>query len=109
MIESLKAVKYIDSKHFFVPEGRRAIELVAGKGSALAQVVFTKPGKLYAFTFSVGDSNNACEGSLIAEAFAGKDTLKVPTVYTMVADHSGSLCGPVIDDVKLLSVRKVRV
>ncbi|XP_050136796.1 uncharacterized protein LOC126612438 isoform X2 [Malus sylvestris] len=138
IIESLKAVKYIDSEHFFVPEGRRAIELVAGKESALTQVVFTKPGKLYALTFSVGDSNNSCEGSLVVEAFAGKDTLKVPyqskgkggfkgarliftavgprtrimfysTFYTMVADHSGSLCGPIIDDVKLLSVRKVRV
>ncbi|KAB2623908.1 hypothetical protein D8674_037861 [Pyrus ussuriensis x Pyrus communis] len=135
IIESLKAVKYIDSKHFSVPEGRRAIELVAGKESALAQVVFTLPGKLYALTFTVGDSNNACEGSLAVEAFAGKDTLKVlyqskgqggfkrarflftavgprtrimfySTFYTMAADHSGSLCGPVIDDVKLLSVRK---
>ncbi|RXH88475.1 hypothetical protein DVH24_000074 [Malus domestica] len=28
------------------------------------------------------------------------------TFYTMAADHSGSLCVPVIDDVKLLSVRK---
>ncbi|KAM2061647.1 hypothetical protein ACFX1T_046683 [Malus domestica] len=134
IIESLKAVKYIDSKHFSVPEGWRAIELV-GKESALAQVVFTLPGKLYALTFTVGDSNNACEGSLVVEAFAGKDILKVPyqskgrggfkharflftavgprtrimfysTFYTMAADHSGSLCGPVIDDVKLLSVRK---
>ncbi|KAM1600895.1 hypothetical protein ACFXTN_023276 [Malus domestica] len=100
MIESLKAVKYIDSKHFFVPEGRRAIELVAGKESALAQVVFTKPGKLYALTFSVGDSNNACERSLIVEQFAGKDTLKVP--------YQSKGKGPVIDDVKF-SVRKVRV
>ncbi|KAM1219709.1 hypothetical protein ACFX2G_047746 [Malus domestica] len=105
IIESLKAVKYIDSKQFSVPEGWRAIELV-GKESALAQAVFTLPGKLYALTFTVGDSNNACEGSLVVEAFAGKDILKVPTFYTMAADHSGSLCGPVIDDVKLLSVRK---
>ncbi|CAB4303248.1 unnamed protein product [Prunus armeniaca] len=135
IIESLKAVKYIDSNHFAVPEGQRAIELVAGKESALAQVVLTKPGRLYALTFSVGDSKNACEGSLVVEAFAGKDALKVPyesmgkggfkrarllftavethtrvmflsSFYTMSADHSGSLCGPVIDDVKLLSVRR---
>ncbi|XP_050382170.1 uncharacterized protein LOC126799093 [Argentina anserina] len=134
IIESLKAVKYIDSKQFAVPEGRRAIELVAGKESALAQVVFTKPGRRYALTFSVGDSNNGCEGSLVIEAFAGKETVKVPyaskgkggfkkarllftavsprtrvmflsTFYTMSSDHTGSLCGPVIDDVKLLSIR----
>ncbi|KAJ6741802.1 F17A17.37 PROTEIN [Salix viminalis] len=31
IIESLKPVKYIDSKHFFVPKGLAAIELVAGE------------------------------------------------------------------------------
>lgn len=136
MIESLKAVKYIDAAHFTVPEGRRAVELVAGKESAIAQVVRTVPGKLYTLTFAVGDANNACEGSMIVEAFAGQDTLKVPyeskgkggfkravltfkavanrtrimflsTFYTMRTD--ASLCGPVIDDVKLLSVRSRRI
>ncbi|TYJ25352.1 hypothetical protein E1A91_A07G044000v1 [Gossypium mustelinum] len=29
IVESLKAVKYIDSAHYFVPQGRRAVELVA--------------------------------------------------------------------------------
>lgn len=135
MIESLKAVKYIDSAHFSVPQGARAVELVAGKESAIAQVARTTPGKTYTLTFSVGDASNACEGSMIVEAFAGKDTLKVPyeskgkggfkravlrfkatsirtrimffsTFYTMKTD--ASLCGPVIDDVKLLSVRSPR-
>lgn len=135
IIESLKAVKYIDSDHFSVPEGKRAIELVAGKESAIAQVVYTIPGRDYVLSFTVGDANNYCEGSLIVEAFAGKDTTKVPyaskgkggfiramlrfkaisnrtrvmflsTFYTMTNDHSGSLCGPVIDDVRLVSIRK---
>ncbi|KAK7255286.1 hypothetical protein RIF29_28693 [Crotalaria pallida] len=134
MIESLKAVKYIDSEHFTVPEGKRAIELVAGKESAIAQEVITTIGKFYELTFSVGDANNACEGSMVVEAFAGRDTIQVPyqskgkggfikgklrfkamrrrtrirflsTFYTMKNDNSGSLCGPVIDNVKLLSVR----
>ncbi|KAL4328363.1 hypothetical protein HN51_026814 [Arachis hypogaea] len=136
-VESLKAVKYIDSKHFTVPEGKRAIELVAGKESALAQTVVTFVSRVYDLTFAVGDANNACEGSMMVEAFAGKDTVKVPynskgkggfvrgklrfkavttrttirflsTFYTMKNDHSGSLCGPVIDDVRLLSVRYPR-
>ncbi|CAA6675227.1 unnamed protein product [Spirodela intermedia] len=34
-VESLKAVKYIDAAHFSVPQGQRAVELVAGRGSAL--------------------------------------------------------------------------
>ncbi|XP_010249980.1 PREDICTED: uncharacterized protein LOC104592350 [Nelumbo nucifera] len=137
MIESLKAVKYIDAEHFSVPEGKRAVELVAGKESAIAQVARTVPGKAYALMFAVGDANNRCEGSMVVEAFAGRDTVKVPyeskgtggfkravlkftaasprtrimflsTFYTMRSDDMASLCGPVVDDVKLLSIRNPR-
>ncbi|KAK7377249.1 hypothetical protein VNO80_02671 [Phaseolus coccineus] len=135
MVESLKAVKYIDSDHFSVPQGKRAVELIAGKESAIAQVARTIPGKTYVLSFSVGDASNSCEGSMIVEAFAGKDTIKVPyeskgkggfkraalkfvavgprtrvmflsTFYTMRSDDFSSLCGPVVDDVKLVSLRK---
>lgn len=138
MVESLKAVKYIDSAHFSVPGGYRAIELVAGKESAIAQVARTIPGKTYTLFFAVGDASNSCEGSMIVEAFAGRDTIKVPyeskgkggfkravlrfkavstrtrimfysTFYTMRSDDFSSLCGPVVDDVVLLSVRNPRL
>lgn len=134
MVDSLKAVKYIDSGHFSIPKGRRAIELVAGKESSISQVVRTVPGRTYALSFLVGDASNSCEGSMIVEAFAGRDTLKVPyeskgkggykravlrfratsprtrimfysTYYTMRSDDYSSLCGPVVDDVLMLSVR----
>ncbi|XP_031498469.1 uncharacterized protein LOC116263035 [Nymphaea colorata] len=134
MIESLKAVRYIDSDHYLVPQGRRAVELVAGKESAIAQVVRTVPGRNYVLTFAVGDANNKCEGSMIVEAFADRDTIKVPyeskgtggfkraelrfnavsartrimflsTFYHTRID--AALCGPTIDDVKLLSMRTV--
>ncbi|KAK4401138.1 hypothetical protein Sango_1219900 [Sesamum angolense] len=137
IVESLKAVKYIDAAHFSVPHGQRAIELVGGKESAIAQVARTIIGKTYALTFAVGDASNSCEGSMIVEAFAGRDTVKVPyeskgkggykravlrftataartrimflsTYYHMRSDDFASLCGPVVDDVKLLSVRKPR-
>ncbi|KAI5396063.1 hypothetical protein KIW84_062307 [Lathyrus oleraceus] len=78
IVESLKAVKYIDSDHFSVPEGKRGIKLVAGKESALAQVVMTIIGKVYVLIFAVGDANNVCEGSMTVEAFAGRDTVQVP-------------------------------
>lgn len=129
-VESLKAVKYVDSGHFAVPKGKRAVELVAGKESAIVQVARTTPGKTYALTFAVGDGNNACEGSMMVEAFAGKETAKVAynssgkgghrraelrftatarrtrimfmsSLYSTTSDGSGSLCGPVIDDVRL--------
>ncbi|KAL3511851.1 hypothetical protein ACH5RR_024568 [Cinchona calisaya] len=125
MIESLKAVKYIDSAHFAVPEGKRAVELVAGRESAIAQVVRTVPGWWYDLVFSVGDAKNSCQGSMLIEAFAGTATLQVPyessgkggfirathrfravskrtrvrflsTYYHMKSD--GTLCGPTIDD-----------
>jgi hypothetical protein len=134
MVESLKAVKFIDVEHFSVPQGRRAIELVAGKESAIAQVVRTIIGKTYTLSFAVGDASNSCEGSMVVEAFAGKDTVKVPyeskgkggfkravlkfvaassrtrimfysTFYTMRSDDFSSLCGPVVDDVTLVSLR----
>lgn len=137
IIESLKAVKYIDSEHFAIPVGNRAVELVAGKESALAQVVCTWPGKAYVLTFAVGDANDSCEGPMEVVAFAGKESVSVSyeskgkggfkraslrflavstrtrimflsSFYTMKSDNSGSLCGPVLDDVKLISVRNPR-
>lgn len=133
IIESLKAVKYIDSDHFAVPKGKRAVELVGGKESAIAQIVRTVPGRKYALSFTVGDAKNACVGDMSVEAYAGKESVKVvyksmgkggslgkyavlkfmavstrtrvmflSSFYTMTSDNSGSLCGPVIDDVKLL-------
>ncbi|XP_022892906.1 uncharacterized protein LOC111407568 [Olea europaea var. sylvestris] len=136
-VESLKAIKYIDSDHFSVPQGKRAIELVGGRESAIAQVARTIVGKTYELTFAIGDASNSCEGSMIVEAFAGSYTIKVPyeskgkggykravlrfkavdirtrvmffsTYYHTSSKDFASLCGPVVDDVKLLSVRNPR-
>lgn len=135
IVESLKAVKYVDSDHFAVPEGRRAVELVAGRESAVSQAVLTVPGRAYVLTFAVGDAGDSCEGRMQVEAHAGRDSVRVPyesagkggsvraelrfvaaaartrvmflsSYYATASDHSGSLCGPVVDDVKLLSVRR---
>ncbi|KAL3528834.1 hypothetical protein ACH5RR_008156 [Cinchona calisaya] len=132
MVESLKAVRYIDSDHFVVPEGKRAVELVAGRESVIAQIVKTVPGKTYDLEFYVGDAKNLCEGSMLIEVFASNSTFYVPyeskaqggsklvllrfkaandrtrirflsSYYHRKSDFSGSLCGPVVDDVKLVS------
>ncbi|XP_010914930.1 BIIDXI-like protein At5g11420 [Elaeis guineensis] len=134
MVDSPKAVKYLDSTHFSVPRGSRAVELLAGKESALAQEVRTVPGRAYALAFSVGDASNACQGTMIVEAFAGEHTVKVPyeskgaggakravlrfraskartrivffsSNYNTRSDDLSSLCGPVLDDVALVSIR----
>ncbi|KAG2671667.1 hypothetical protein I3843_13G005600 [Carya illinoinensis] len=133
IIESLKAVKFIDSKHFNVPSGFAAIELVAGRESAIAQILRTVPNKFYNLTFAVGDAKNGCHGSMMIEAFAAKDTLKVPfksegkgrfktasfkfkalsfrtritffsSFYHTRTDDFGSLCGPVLDQVRVVPV-----
>lgn len=134
IMDSLKAVKYIDAEHFAVPQGRRAVELVGGKESAISQIVRTIPGKLYRLSFVVGDARNTCKGNMIVEAFAGKETIKVPfeskgagsfkaatlpftaislrtrvlflsSFYTTRSDDFVTLCGPVIDQVKLFRLR----
>ncbi|XP_078168967.1 BIIDXI-like protein At5g11420 [Carex rostrata] len=132
MVESLKAVKFIDSDHYSVPQGKRAVELVAGRESALAQIVRTIPGKTYGLTFSVGDAADGCIGYMMVDVYAARGTLKVAyesngtggskkanlrfmangnkTRVTFLSSNyhmksDGSLCGPVIDDVLLLSVR----
>lgn len=130
MIESLKAVKFIDRKHFNVPFGYAAIELVAGRESAVAQIIRTVPNKMYNLTFTIGDAKNGCKGSMMVEAFAAKDTLKAPflsqglgwfktvsfkfkaisdrtrvtffsSFYHSRADEFGILCGPVLDQVRV--------
>ncbi|OVA19402.1 Protein of unknown function DUF642 [Macleaya cordata] len=126
IIESLKAVKFIDSQHFGVPFGFAAVELVAGRESAIAQVLRTIPNKLYKLEFTIGDAKNGCHGSMVVEAFAAKDTFKAPfnstgkgefktftfdfkaieartritfysSFYHTSVDDFGSLCGPILD------------
>ncbi|XP_021281305.1 uncharacterized protein LOC110414438 [Herrania umbratica] len=133
IIESLKAVKFIDSKHFNVPAGKAAVELVAGRESAIAQILRTVPNQLYDLTFIIGDARNGCHGEMMVEAFADKNTVKVPftsrgkgefktaklkfkavTARTRIIFFSsyyhtrindfGSLCGPVLDEVRVSPV-----
>nr|GLL34532.1 uncharacterized protein LOC109156173 [Ipomoea trifida] len=130
LIESLKAVKYIDAAHFNIPFGRAAVELVAGRESAIAQIIRTVPNKVYTLAFTVGDAKNGCHGDMMVEAFAGKSAFKVPFrsvgkghsksvsfkftaisirtrltffssfYHTRINDY-GTLCGPVLDEVKV--------
>ncbi|GLU00297.1 hypothetical protein SLE2022_176750 [Rubroshorea leprosula] len=133
IIGSLKAVKFIDSKHFNVPTGNSAVELLAGRESAVAQILRTVPNKTYNLTFTIGDAKNGCHGNMMVEAFAGKNTLKAPfkssgkgefrtasfefkaiaartritfysSFYHTRIDDFGSLCGPVLDEVRVFPV-----
>ncbi|KAL0397590.1 UNVERIFIED_CONTAM: hypothetical protein Scaly_0207400 [Sesamum calycinum] len=135
MIESLKAVKFIDSTYYNIPFGKSAVELVAGRESAIAQIIRTIPNKVYNLKFVVGDAKNGCHGSMMVEAFAAKASIKAPfksegkgkfqafsfqftatsyrtritflsSFYHTRIDDSGSLCGPVLDQVQVLPAAK---
>jgi len=130
-ITYIKPTKYIDSAHFRVPEGLKAVELLSGRKSVLSQTVNTTPGKPYRLTFAVGDGRNACNGRLTVQVTAGSKITNVPydskgtggflttglnftaqVPNTLIAfaslsdikksDNSGSLCGPVLDNVQVI-------
>ncbi|KAK4414481.1 hypothetical protein Salat_2861100 [Sesamum alatum] len=135
MIESLKAVKFIDSMHYNVPFGTSAVELLAGREGAISQVIRTIPDKVYNLKFVVGDAKNGCHGSMMVEAFAAKASMKAPfksegkgkfrafsfqftaasyrtritflsSFYHTMINDTGSLCGPVLDQVQVLPAAK---
>ncbi|XP_076918517.1 protein TEEBE-like [Bidens hawaiensis] len=134
IIESIKAVKLIDSNHFNVPSGHAAIELMSGREGAIAQIIRTVPNKRYKLSFAIGDAKNFCKGDIMVEVFAAKETLKAgfksegkgkwkmvsmefkavsnrtrlsfySSFYHTRVDDTVSLCGPVIDQVRVLSIR----
>ncbi|KAJ6811814.1 uncharacterized protein M6B38_150840 [Iris pallida] len=133
IVESNRAVRYVDSDHYTVPQGKRAVELLSGKEGIISQMVATAPERQYSLTFTVGSAGDSCQSPLAVMAFAGDqaqnfhyspvgNSTHMPANLTFTAraeqtrvafysvyynarsdDHS-SLCGPVVDEVKVWSV-----
>ncbi|XP_052180059.1 protein DUF642 L-GALACTONO-1,4-LACTONE-RESPONSIVE GENE 2-like [Diospyros lotus] len=128
IVESNRAVRYIDSYHFAVPQGKRAIELLSGKEGIISQMVETTPNKQYKLSFALGHAGDSCKQPLAVMAFAGDQarnihytpdsnaTFQIADVnftakaertrvafysvyYNTRSDDMSSLCGPVVDDV----------
>ncbi|CAF1818878.1 hypothetical protein HID58_059170 [Brassica napus] len=129
-VESNRAVRFIDSDHFSVPEGKRAVELLSGKEGIISQMVETKANVPYKMSFSLGHAGDKCKEPLAVMAFAGDQaqnfhymaqanssfevselnfTAKADRTriafysvyYNTRTDDMSSLCGPVIDDVRV--------
>ncbi|PON44267.1 Galactose-binding domain-like [Trema orientale] len=129
-VESNRAVRYIDSYHYSVPQGKRAIELLSGKEGIISQMVETSPNKVYSLTFALGHASDKCKQPLAIMAFAGdqaqnihympdsNSTFHVASLnftakaertriafysiyYNTRSDDMSSLCGPVLDDVRV--------
>ncbi|KAG6755087.1 hypothetical protein POTOM_040901 [Populus tomentosa] len=130
IIESYRAVRYIDSYHYSVPQGKRAIELLSGKEGIISQMVETTPSKPYTMSFALGHAGDKCKQPLAVMAFAGdqarnihytpdsNSTFQVANLnftakadrtriafysvyYNTRSDDMSSLCGPVVDDVRV--------
>lgn len=130
IVESNRAVRYVDSYHFDVPQGKRAIELLSGKEGIISQMVETTPKKEYTLSFSMGQGGDKCKEPLAIMAFAGDQaqnyhytpdsnstfrreglnfTAKADRTriafysvyYNTQTDHMSSLCGPMLDDVRV--------
>ncbi|RDX62946.1 hypothetical protein CR513_58673, partial [Mucuna pruriens] len=130
IVESNRAVRYIDSDHYTVPQGRRAVELLSGKEGIISQMVETTPDKLYSLTFSLGHADDKCKEPLAVMAFAGDQAQNIhytpnsnstfqtanlnftakadrtriafySIYYNTRSDDMSSLCGPVLDDVRV--------
>lgn len=136
IMESSKAVRYIDSNHYKVPEGKRAIELLSGKEGIISQMVETDPGNKYTMSFLLGQAGDGCQEPMAVMAFAGDQadsfhfnnppangiyepnnvTFTAKAARTRIAFYSlyyntrvrdrSSLCGPVIDLVKVVDLSK---
>ncbi|KAJ8455257.1 hypothetical protein OPV22_035185 [Ensete ventricosum] len=78
MVESNRAVRYIDSYHFDVPQGKRAVELLSGKEGIISQMVETTPQKQYSLTFTVGTAGDSCQAPMAVMAFAGGPGAELP-------------------------------
>ncbi|XP_076960358.1 BIIDXI-like protein At5g11420 [Bidens hawaiensis] len=137
IVESNRAVRYIDSYHFSVPGGKRAVELLSGKEGIISQMVPTKPNKPYTMSFSLGHAGDSCKQPLAVMAFAGdqaenvhytpnaNSTFQTANVnftakaertrvafysvyYNTRSDDMSSLCGPVVDDIRVVVSGGVR-
>ncbi|KAA8548232.1 hypothetical protein F0562_004507 [Nyssa sinensis] len=67
----LGTVKYIDSKHYFVPEGNAAIEIISGVSTGIQTARVLTEGSNYNLEFALGDANDSCVGDFILGVQAG--------------------------------------
>lgn len=131
----LGTVRYINSKHFFVPQGDAAVELISGVSSGVQASVKLQAGS-YTLNFTLGDANDSCKAKFLVGAQAGSTsqnfTLEsngtgsavkfsmtfnaIPDVntitflsYTTSQTKDGDFCGPVIDDVILRVSHGLRI
>ncbi|GLT33083.1 hypothetical protein SLA2020_077000 [Shorea laevis] len=128
-------IRYIDSEHFFVPEGNAAIELISGVSSGIERALKLKEGSTYILEFTLGDANDGCEGDFMVGVRAGSveqrimiqnkrtgsandfsmtfdagpdDTVISFLSYSTTKTKDGIFCGPMVDNVVLRPLKSQR-
>ncbi|GLU02259.1 hypothetical protein SLE2022_195140 [Rubroshorea leprosula] len=128
-------IRYIDSEHFFVPEGNAAIELFSGVSSGIERALRLKEGSTYILEFTLGDANDGCEGDFMVGVRAGSveqrimiqnkrtgsandfsmtfdagpdDTVISFLSYSTTKTKDGIFCGPMVDNVVLRPLKSQR-
>ncbi|KAL4192461.1 hypothetical protein AMTRI_Chr06g194370 [Amborella trichopoda] len=79
-------VKYIDSNHYKVPQGKAAIEIVSGSLGGIQQTLVLQKGWTYNLSFVMGDANDTCMGDFILGVQAGSTSNN----FTMQSNGTGS-------------------
>ncbi|KAL7093932.1 hypothetical protein ACP275_11G070000 [Erythranthe tilingii] len=82
-------VKYIDSKHYKVPQGEAAIELLSGDSSSDPGVridLNLNTNYTYTLNFTMGDANNSCVGDFTVYVQVGNNFHN----FTMRSNGTGS-------------------
>ncbi|KAF3435234.1 hypothetical protein FNV43_RR22321 [Rhamnella rubrinervis] len=82
----LGTMKFINSKHFFVPHGNAAIELLLVAPTGIQTAASLTEGSTYDLGFKLGDANNSCAGDFVVAARAGS-TLQN---FTLLSNGTGS-------------------
>ncbi|KAH6797765.1 hypothetical protein C2S52_022319 [Perilla frutescens var. hirtella] len=84
----LGTIRYIDSRHYRVPRGEAAVELLSGDPSGVRADFTNLPTKYtYTLNFTVGDANDSCVGDFTVHVQVGSSALYN---FTMHSNGTGS-------------------
>jgi hypothetical protein len=70
-VESSKAVRYIDSNHYKILEGKRAIELLSEKKVLFRRWWRQIPTRIYTMRFLLGQASDGCQEPMAVMDFVG--------------------------------------
>lgn len=96
-------VKYIDSKHYSIPNGKAAIELVSGAPSGILTIIVLSKGAKYILEFMMGDANDSCVADIVVYAQVGM-TIKNVTIWSKGTGSAHKYSIPFTADLSMTAI-----